>query len=115
MEDFRHLKGQEKSPRNQVGQKKEKKKRGLKKGISNPGRNLKVRGGPHTQENSLMVGKCTGIERDLRGIKGECRRSKENTVDGLWKAGQSKNRVHGLCCSSAHSSLSHESPVVEGG
>ena len=67
VEDFGHQKGQEKSPLNRVRQKKEKKKRGIKTGTSNPGRKLKVKKGPHTQKSSLMVGKSAGIERDLQG------------------------------------------------
>ena len=31
---------------------------------------------------------------------------KENTVDGLWKAGQGKNCAHGPCRSPAHPGLS---------
>ena len=38
-----------------------------------------------------------------------------NAADGLWKAGQSKNCMHGLHHSSAHPSLRHESPVAERG
>ena len=37
-----------------------------------PGRKLKVKGGPHTQINSLIVEKSAGTETDLWGIKGEC-------------------------------------------
>ena len=43
------------------------------------------------------------------------RGSKENTTDGLSKVGQSKNCVCGLCCSSAHPTLSCESCVLESG
>ena len=35
-------------------------------------------------------------------------------MNGLWKAGQSKNCVHGLCRSPVHPNLSCLSPTVEG-
>ena len=56
----------------QPGRTKErKKKRGIKKGTSNPGRKLKVRRGLPTQKTSLTMGKSAGTKRNLQGIKGE--------------------------------------------
>ena len=66
-----------------------------------------MRGGPHTQKSSLTVGKSAGTETDLWGIKGEC--------SGHSVEGRTKNCMHGLHCSSAHSGLSCELPVAEGG
>ena len=52
------------------------------------------------------------ISWDTKVPSGE---SKEKAVDGLWKAGQSKNCTHGLCCSPVYPSLSRVLPVVKGG
>ena len=91
-EDSEHLKGQEKSPRSGVGKMKGKKKR-IIKGTSNPGGKLKARRGSCNQKIPSWWG-------NLRGQKGTFGGSK-NTVDHLWKAGQSKNCAHGLYCSLA--------------
>ena len=64
----RHLK--QKSPHNQEWWKKEKKKRVIKKGTSNPDGmlNMNMKGGPYTQKKkkTLKVGKSTGTEKDQR-------------------------------------------------
>lgn len=68
------------------------------------------------EENSLSQ-KCLptqqwgnelGQTRPFEGFK-------ENAVDGLWTAGQSKNCRPGLCHCPAQLSLNHVSPVVEEG
>ena len=59
--DFEHLKEQKKE---------EKKKRVIKKGTSNLGWKLKVKGDPHIQKNSIMVRISAGTEKDLWGLKG---------------------------------------------
>ena len=50
------------------------------------------------------MGKSAGT---FWGLKG-------NAVNAMWKAGQSKDCVHGLGHSPAHPSLSHVSPFMEG-
>ena len=72
---------------------KKEKKRAFRKGTSTTCGKLKLRSS-WTQKNPLMVGKPAGTEKKLWRIKGE-------HSNGLWKAGQSKNCLHGLCHSTA--------------
>ena len=67
-EDLGHLKGQEKSPHNQVGWKKEKKKRGNDKGPAALVGSWRWGEVPALRK----AGKSAGSEKDLWEIRGEC-------------------------------------------
>ena len=91
-EDFGHLKGQEKFPRNQVRQKKEKKKRGIKKK-----KKTRTLVGNWRWEEGPTFRKTPSWWGNQLRQKGTFRRSKENSVDSLWKAVQIKNCTRSLC------------------
>ena len=71
LEDLGHLKGQEKSPHNQVGLEKEKQKEEMRRD-QHPWGELKVRRASCTQRSPLTVGKSAGTQRELWGVRGEC-------------------------------------------
>ena len=77
-EDFRYLEGQEKSPHNWVGKKKEKMKREIKKGTNNSGRTIKVRRSSHIQKNHSPHSGEISWDR-----KGPSVGLKENAADSL--------------------------------
>lgn len=91
LDTLKKKKNKENYPHNKVGQKKG---RGIKR-ISNPNGKLKVRKSFHS-EKSPHSGEISWDRKEIfMGLK-------ENAADSLWKAGQSKNCVHGPRCRAAN-------------
>ena len=105
VEDFEHLKKTRNYPHNKVGQ---------KKGKGNQKGSATLMGSWRWEEFSTLRkipsqwGNQLGQKEIFMGLK-------ENAADSQWKAGQSKNCVHGPCCSPANPSLSCVSLVAEWG
>ena len=83
---------------------KEKKKRGIGKGPACLAGSWRWGEVPALRKTPSQWGNLLG---PFGGLKG-------NAVNGMWKAGQSKDCVHGLGHSPAHPRLSHVSSLMEG-